>query len=552
MFNFSFFRRIASAKDCGPSCLRMIAKHYGKQYSIENLRIKCSINNNEANLQGISDAAEVIGFETMAVKISFQKLKDEAILPCIIHWKQNVFIVVHKISNKFVYVFNPTNKKRKYSIKEFLQKWIISSVEGEEKGIVLLLEPTPSFYTLKDDRKSIKTILKEKIISVRKVTKNKITLIITFLSIFVLSLLLGIKNTNIGFLNYSLLLLLNYLGFFTSFILKGVLKYKENNIISQICHYSKSFDCEKVSNEKLFKIFKFSDIGLVYFSTAISLILLSLLNNYFINLFTYISICTMPFVLILILIQFFKIKKICPFCMLVHFILIFDFVFLLKYYIYPSEWLKNIIPIYIFITLLTIFVFLIVDFLLIEYNKRIGLTKIIEFYEDTPSLIVGYLDTQPFNNYKILPNELVFGNKESENSVLLILTLSCKSCQIIINKISKILLENINFKIIIRFRVFEEIDTSTIITFYQMYKEKDQRTMEVILNWYDFLFAKKKDVWFELYKKKEEDFELKKTITNISMEVNNIYDVPLLYYNNKYIHYYLRDSFINFLKTIKI
>jgi ABC-type bacteriocin/lantibiotic exporter with double-glycine peptidase domain len=49
---------------------------------------------------GISEAAEQIGFRTIGVKISFEQLVKDVPFPCIVHWKQNHFVVVYDISRK--------------------------------------------------------------------------------------------------------------------------------------------------------------------------------------------------------------------------------------------------------------------------------------------------------------------------------------------------------------------------------------------------------------------------------------------------------------------
>ena len=83
--------------DCGPSCLRMIAKYYGKSYSLQTLRERCFITREGVSMLGISDAAEAIGFRTIGVSISFDQLSKEAILPCVLHWNQNHFVVCYRI-----------------------------------------------------------------------------------------------------------------------------------------------------------------------------------------------------------------------------------------------------------------------------------------------------------------------------------------------------------------------------------------------------------------------------------------------------------------------
>lgn len=50
------------AMDCGPTCLRMIAKYYGKSYSLQTLRDLSYITREGVSMLGISDAAESIGF----------------------------------------------------------------------------------------------------------------------------------------------------------------------------------------------------------------------------------------------------------------------------------------------------------------------------------------------------------------------------------------------------------------------------------------------------------------------------------------------------------
>ena len=85
------------AMDCGPSCLRMIAKYYGKTYSLQTLRARSFITREGVSMLGISDAAEFIGFRTSGVRITFKQLVEDVPLPCILHWNQNHFVVCYDI-----------------------------------------------------------------------------------------------------------------------------------------------------------------------------------------------------------------------------------------------------------------------------------------------------------------------------------------------------------------------------------------------------------------------------------------------------------------------
>lgn len=65
--------------DCGPTCLRIIVRFYGKNYSLQNLRDRCHITREGVALMGISDAAESIGFRTAGVKITWELLERKSV-----------------------------------------------------------------------------------------------------------------------------------------------------------------------------------------------------------------------------------------------------------------------------------------------------------------------------------------------------------------------------------------------------------------------------------------------------------------------------------------
>ena len=166
--------------DCGPSCLKMIAKHYGKNYSLQSLRSRSFITRSGVSMLGISNAAEDIGFRTLGYRLSWEQLRDEVQLPCIGHWNQRHFVVIYGIKkqrripcifnrtppeglksnrsrNYLIYVADPASGLLKYTEKEFLRCWYSNQKEGIKEGAVLLLEPTPEFYNKEDeDRENLK------------------------------------------------------------------------------------------------------------------------------------------------------------------------------------------------------------------------------------------------------------------------------------------------------------------------------------------------------------------------------------------------------------
>lgn len=161
--SFPAYRQL-DAMDCGPTCLRIIAKYYGRNHSIQYLREKSFITRVGVSMLGISDAAESIGFRTNGVKITFEQLVSEKPLPCILHWNQNHFIVCYGIRKKGngdyeIKISDPVGQKYTLGRKAFLKCWISSRAEGEDVGTALLLTPTPDFYTQDDfDEKKSRSI----------------------------------------------------------------------------------------------------------------------------------------------------------------------------------------------------------------------------------------------------------------------------------------------------------------------------------------------------------------------------------------------------------
>ncbi len=144
--NFPFYKQ-PDSKDCGPTCLRIVAKHYGKVIELQQIRNLSETTREGSTLLGLSDAAEALGFRSLGMKISFETLQTESPLPCIVHWNNQHFVVVYKVHKDTVYVSDPSHGLLSYSKEDFIKFWIGKNAhEKTEEGIVLLLDPTPEFY----------------------------------------------------------------------------------------------------------------------------------------------------------------------------------------------------------------------------------------------------------------------------------------------------------------------------------------------------------------------------------------------------------------------
>ncbi|MGF1555626.1 peptidase domain-containing ABC transporter [Paucihalobacter sp.] len=151
--SFPFYQQI-DFKDCGPTSIKIIAKHFGKTINIQILRTYSQTTREGSSLLSLSDAAEQIGFKTLGVKLNLSRLR-EAPLPCIVHWNKNHFAVLYKIKKGIFHISDPAHGLINYNQQEFLMHWIGNNAnEDTKEGITLLLEPTAKFYNTDFDEKA--------------------------------------------------------------------------------------------------------------------------------------------------------------------------------------------------------------------------------------------------------------------------------------------------------------------------------------------------------------------------------------------------------------
>ncbi|WP_353720110.1 peptidase domain-containing ABC transporter [Dyadobacter sp. 676] len=182
MKSFPFFKQL-DQMDCGPTCLRMIAQHYGKHYTAQTLRERAQISREGVSMLGISEAAESIGLHSLGVRIPIKVLIEQVPLPCVLHWGQNHFVVLHKVSKKLprsgsswpnlmrrhrndesprsgrpsgegsnlndekiiFHVADPAQGLMKYTFQEFEKRWLGENELGKE-GLAMVVEPTQAFF----------------------------------------------------------------------------------------------------------------------------------------------------------------------------------------------------------------------------------------------------------------------------------------------------------------------------------------------------------------------------------------------------------------------
>ena len=152
MRGFTYYQQY-EAMDCGAACLRMIAAYHGREYGLEDLRERTRISRDGVSLLGISEGAESIGLQTLALTVGLPQLEEEVPLPCILPWREDHFVVLVEVGDGTFTVADPDPLvgKRELSRLEFVEGWASGvSEDSTFAGTTLVLEPTPQFASRED------------------------------------------------------------------------------------------------------------------------------------------------------------------------------------------------------------------------------------------------------------------------------------------------------------------------------------------------------------------------------------------------------------------
>lgn len=164
MDRFTYYQQLEEM-DCGAACLRMVARHHRRYYDLEFLRERTRISREGVSLLGISEGAESIGLQTLALPVTLEQLERDIPLPCILPWNEEHFVVLYRIRKGKYFIADPDPivGKKQLTAEALVQEWAtLQGEDGQPMGNVLVLETTPEFYS-KDkeglDKSSLRYIL---------------------------------------------------------------------------------------------------------------------------------------------------------------------------------------------------------------------------------------------------------------------------------------------------------------------------------------------------------------------------------------------------------
>lgn len=139
--------------DCGAACLAMLASHFGSHLSITKIREVAGTDREGTSLKGMLEAAKKLNLDAKAVKGSGQIFSKKFPVPLIAHLQyqngNNHFVVIAKINEKRVWIYDPALGKISYKKEDFLKIW---------SGYLMLVSPTPEFVIQKDGHALLKFV----------------------------------------------------------------------------------------------------------------------------------------------------------------------------------------------------------------------------------------------------------------------------------------------------------------------------------------------------------------------------------------------------------
>lgn len=200
------------SQDCGPACLKIIAKHFGKFYSLQSLRDRCGITKEGVSLLDLSTGAESIGLRTLAIKCTIDDVVNSVPFPAIIFWKDSHFVVVYHANKKYIWVSDPAKGRIKYTHEEFKKGWY---QKGAKQGVLLAIEPTAEFKDSKAEREQRKNTFSSILKYFTPYQRNFTLIFVIMLLVTALQGMLpfiskavidvGIKTSDVNFINMVLI-----------------------------------------------------------------------------------------------------------------------------------------------------------------------------------------------------------------------------------------------------------------------------------------------------------------------------------------------------------
>ena len=123
------------AAECGLACVAMVAAHHGLRSDLPTLRQRFPMSLKGATMADLVRLAGHLQLNSRALRAEMSHLPD-LVLPCILHWDLNHFVVLKEVSRGVAVIHDPARGVRRLSMAE---------VSKHFTGVVLELTPQAEF-----------------------------------------------------------------------------------------------------------------------------------------------------------------------------------------------------------------------------------------------------------------------------------------------------------------------------------------------------------------------------------------------------------------------
>lgn len=193
------------ATDCAAACMAMVCLHYKKETTITKLRDQMGTDLKGTNLIGLSKCAENLGFSSQAVRVDKEGFLSKYTLPAIANvlTKEGLshFVVIFKITKKYVILGDPAKELMRVEIETFLKNFT---------GAMLILKPNEEFVSGK--------------LKGNKVFDRYIKLLLPQKKLFAYGIVASFLITVLGILS----------SLFNSIVYDEILPYKQENTLKMV------------------------------------------------------------------------------------------------------------------------------------------------------------------------------------------------------------------------------------------------------------------------------------------------------------------------------
>ncbi len=334
-------------------------------------------------------------------------------------------------------------------------------------------------------------------------------------------------------------------------------EFKVHSALSdKLCGFSSKTDCDTVLSSNASRIFgwlNWADSGLIYF-TGTLIFLLESFTNPSLWILSLVATLALPYPVFSIYYQSVRLKKFCPFCLIVQLVFVVEFILLFPILKTPALTLTPVLGLAAILLLIT------ATWLVFKayYDRNQQYQRYFSMYKSfkrDPDIFLYQLKNNGYEEFTENENGLILGNPNAPVTVTAFLSLYCNPCASAFKKLRQVINDNPEIKINAIFSVYPDADTQKLInTLYYIYEnEGNKKALNFISTWYET----PKSLQKQLYENVDipEEYKVVEKIGEKNAELFKKYEIPgtptIYLAGYKYPRQYDYDEIENYISNIK-